>query len=270
MSMMLTAKAMDLQVGNPIRKLVLLKLADQANDKGECWPSYASIAKAAECGRTSVIAHIDWLEKQGFLWVERRAIGKGQNLTNVYHLTLENGGSNAELGGSNAELGGGSNAEPKPVNKNQSMNQSMNHSNAHAEACAAEPDGKPSEKLAKTAKPKATKKGDSMEADLAALESLGVDSQTAKDWLITRKEKRAGSLTQTVLAALQREAGKAGLTAAQAVQVAAERNWARFVASYVQNETQGFVGAPACPTNRINDVPNHTGGGVYLAKDLIP
>ncbi len=261
MSMMLTAKAMGLKVGNPIRKLVLLKLADQANDKGECWPSYASIAKAAECSRTSAVKHINLLKEHGFLWVEERVIGKGQNLTNVYHLTLEKGGSNAELGGSNAELGGGSNAEPEPINKNQSMNQSINHSNAHAEACATKPACKP--------KAKAAKKSDAMQADLAALENLGVDSQTAKDWLVTRKEKRAGSLTQTVLTALQREASKAGLTVAQAVQVAAERNWARFVASYLQRESQGFAGAPSRPANKINAVPKHTGGGVYLAKDVL-
>ena len=78
--------------------------------------------------------------------------------------------------------------------------------NAHAEACATKPACKP--------KAKAAKKSDAMQADLAALENLGVDSQTAKDWLVTRKEKRAGSLTQTVLTALQREASKAGLTVA--------------------------------------------------------
>lgn len=133
--------------------------------------------------------------------------------------------------------------------------------NAHAEACATKPVCKP--------KAKAAKKSDAMQADLAALENLGVDSQTAKDWLVTRKEKRAGSLTQTVLTALQREASKAGLTVAQAVQVAAERNWARFVASYLQRESQGFAGAPSRPANKINAVPKHTGGGVYLAKDVL-
>ena len=133
--------------------------------------------------------------------------------------------------------------------------------NAHASACATKPACKP--------KAKAAKKSDAMQADLAALENLGVDSQTAKDWLVTRKEKRAGSLTQTVLTALQREASKAGLTVAQAVQVAAERNWARFVASYLQRESQGFAGAPSRPANKINAVPKHTGGGVYLAKDVL-
>ena len=136
-----------------------------------------------------------------------------------------------------------------------------NINNAHAEACATKPAYKP--------KAKAAKKSDAMQADLAALENLGVESQTAKDWLVTRKEKRAGSLTQTVLTALQREASKAGLTVAQAVQVAAERNWARFVASYLQRESQGFAGAPSRPVNKINAVPKHTGGGVYLAKDVL-
>lgn len=34
MSMSLMAKAMSIRVGNPLRKLVLIKLADNANDKG--------------------------------------------------------------------------------------------------------------------------------------------------------------------------------------------------------------------------------------------
>ena len=146
------------------------------------------------------------------------------------------------------------------LNNKKELN-NKNNNNAHAEACATKPACKP--------KAKAAKKSDAMQADLAALENLGVDSQTAKDWLVTRKEKRAGSLTQTVLTALQREASKAGLTVAQAVQVAAERNWARFVASYLQRESQGFAGAPSRPANKINAVPKHTGGGVYLAKDVL-
>lgn len=40
MSMELMVKAMKIRVGNPLRKLVLIKLADNASDQGECWPSY--------------------------------------------------------------------------------------------------------------------------------------------------------------------------------------------------------------------------------------
>lgn len=42
MSMELMVKAMKIRVGNPLRKLVLIKLADNASDQGECWPSYGS------------------------------------------------------------------------------------------------------------------------------------------------------------------------------------------------------------------------------------
>ena len=109
------------------------------------------------------------------------------------------------------------------------------------------------------AKPKKT---DTYSADLAALENMGVETQLAKDWLQTRKEKRAGSLTQTVMAALQREAEKAGLTVPQAVQVAAERGWARFHASYLHNETQPFAGGTQHkPQPRNNTVPKHENGG---------
>ncbi|ULJ64035.1 replication protein [Wielerella bovis] len=95
------------------------------------------------------------------------------------------------------------------------------------------------------------------QTDLQTLQDMGVDKQIAQDWLQTRKEKRAGSLTQTVVTALQREAAKAGLTVPQAVQVAAERNWARFVASYLHNEQQGFSGSLKPQGNRITQTHKH-------------
>ena len=63
MSMQLMAYAMSLKVGNPLRKLVLLKLADNANDKGECFPSYQHIADQCEISRRAVMGHIQALEK---------------------------------------------------------------------------------------------------------------------------------------------------------------------------------------------------------------
>lgn len=95
------------------------------------------------------------------------------------------------------------------------------------------------------------------ETDLQTLQDMGVEKQLAQDWLQTRKEKRAGSLTPTVVAGLQREAAKAGLTVPQAVQVAAERNWARFVASYLHNEQQGFSGSQKPQGNRITRTHKH-------------
>lgn len=56
MSMDLMVKAMKTKVGNPLRKLVLVKLADNASDQGECWPSYQHIADQADdyAGRLAI------------------------------------------------------------------------------------------------------------------------------------------------------------------------------------------------------------------------
>ncbi|WP_131667412.1 helix-turn-helix domain-containing protein [Psychrobacter pygoscelis] len=165
MSFKLVAAVFDMKVGNPLRKMVLIKLADQANDDGICWPSYESIAKSCEISRRSVVTHIQWLEDNNFLWVEKRYNSdEGKNYSNRYHLTLSKakqyikpkkskkskkskskGGENAALGktddsGENAALGSESDAlgsagaappssagaAPKPITK--PTNESINES----------------------------------------------------------------------------------------------------------------------------------------------
>ncbi|EHV5554570.1 helix-turn-helix domain-containing protein [Vibrio parahaemolyticus] len=90
MSMELMVKAMKLKIGNSGRKLVLIKLADNANDQGECWPSYQYIADICEISKRSAVNHIQSLEEMGLLHREHR-IGKNGQSSNVYHLTLDNG-----------------------------------------------------------------------------------------------------------------------------------------------------------------------------------
>ena len=267
MSMMLMVEAMKAKVGNPNKKLVLLKLADCASDTGECFPSYQHIADQCEISRRSVMKYVDELESMGFLWVENRKNGK-QNHTNVYHLTISKGAKNGgephslggephslggephSLGSEPHSLGGGEPRSPITSNSFEPVNKPVN------ETCIAH---EAQHKRAAVAKPKKT---DTHSADLAALENMGVETQLAKDWLQTRKEKRAGSLTQTVITALRREAEKAGLTVQQAVQVAAERGWARFNSSYLHNETQPFAGGTQHkPQPRNNTVPKHENGG---------
>ncbi|OYQ79066.1 hypothetical protein B9T12_04640 [Wohlfahrtiimonas chitiniclastica] len=88
MSMMLMVKAMQIKVGNPLRKLVLLKLADNASDTGECWPSHQNIADQCEISKRSVINHIDALVEMGLLRVENR-IKNNEKQSNIYYLTLD-------------------------------------------------------------------------------------------------------------------------------------------------------------------------------------
>lgn len=94
MSMDLMVKAMKTKVGNPLRKLVLVKLADNASDQGECWPSYQHIADQCEIDRSTVRKHIKQLEAQGFLRIENRDGPKG-NSSNLYCLTLKGVGQNS-------------------------------------------------------------------------------------------------------------------------------------------------------------------------------
>lgn len=107
MSFKLVAQVMDIKVGSPLRKMILIKLADQANDSGVCWPSYDSIAKTCEISKRSVITHIQKLEQQGFLHIEKRYNTEaGKNFSNKYHLTLSKGSANDSPveGGANAAL----------------------------------------------------------------------------------------------------------------------------------------------------------------------
>jgi len=80
-------KAMKTKVGNPLRKLVLLKLADNASDQGECWPSYHYIAEQCEISKRAVQLHIKFLEKTGVLTKTVRKGVKG-NSSNVYKLNF--------------------------------------------------------------------------------------------------------------------------------------------------------------------------------------
>lgn len=96
MSMELMVKAMKIRVGNPLRKLVLIKLADNASDQGECWPSYQHIADQCEISKRSVMNHIAALCDSGLVKKVTRKGEKG-NSSNIYLLHLDGAGDS--LGG---------------------------------------------------------------------------------------------------------------------------------------------------------------------------
>ncbi|HBQ6295410.1 TPA: helix-turn-helix domain-containing protein [Klebsiella pneumoniae] len=152
MSMDLMVQAMKIKVGNPLRKLVLLKLADNASDLGECWPSYQHIADQCEISKRSVMNHIDALCECGLIKKELRTGPKG-NSSNVYQLNLRSAGdspggsANRSLPGAGDSLpgagdspGGSAGAAPRishsfePVN--EPVNEPIKHTGASAIASA--------------------------------------------------------------------------------------------------------------------------------------
>lgn len=89
MSMSQMTQALKMRTGNPLRKLVLLKLADVSGDDGASWPSIPHIARECEMSERAVQMHIKYLVERDFLWIESRKSAEGLNRSNVYHLTLD-------------------------------------------------------------------------------------------------------------------------------------------------------------------------------------
>ncbi|VUT17371.1 hypothetical protein SB6413_02243 [Klebsiella pasteurii] len=138
MSMDLMVQAMKIRVGNPLRKLVLLKLADNASDLGECWPSYQHIADQCEISKRSVMNHIEALCESGLITKELRTGPKG-NSSNVYQLNLRSagdspgGGANRSLygagdspGSAGDSPGGGAGAAPRISHSFEPVNEPVN------------------------------------------------------------------------------------------------------------------------------------------------
>ena len=198
MSMRLMVQAMNCKVGNPARKLVLLKLADNANDDGICFPSYQYIADKCEMTRRSAINHIEYLIKMGLVSKKERK-NKDGSISNLYFLHLEQGSENISLGSENFALGGSENISPRTSHSLEPVNEPK----------------------------KTTQKSESE----ILLEQFGITGQLAKDFIAHRKAKK-GVINQTQLNRLQKQADKAGISICEAVEICIERNWQGFNASW--------------------------------------
>lgn len=81
-------------ISNSSRKLVLLALADRANDDGECWPGITSLAEKCSIPRRTLIRALASLEEQGLISVRRRPGEGSGRQTNLYQINFapsENG-----------------------------------------------------------------------------------------------------------------------------------------------------------------------------------
>lgn len=238
MSMRLMVQAMNCQVGNPARKLVLLKLADNANDDGICFPSYQYIADKCEMTRRSAISHIEYLIKMGLVSKKERK-NKDGSISNLYFLHLEQGSENFALGGENISLG----SENFALGGSENISPRTSHS--------LEPVNEPI---------KTTQKSESE----ILLERFGITGQLAKDFIAHRKTKR-GAISETQLNRLQKQADKAGISICEAVEICIERNWQGFNASWdwrdeklrtSQAQKMSFEEKNALPWNRPEDWEN--------------
>ena len=76
--------AMRQRTGSPAAKLVLVKLADNANESGFCWPSIGLIVDHTELGQSTVYKHLDHLEAIGLAEPRQHLIGHDQSGNAIY------------------------------------------------------------------------------------------------------------------------------------------------------------------------------------------
>ena len=83
MSIRLTSQIWDSGRYEQTALLVLLALADQANDDGVCWPAVSTIAARARCSARYVRTLLGEFEKDGWISIEHR-----EGKPSMYRLTI--------------------------------------------------------------------------------------------------------------------------------------------------------------------------------------
>src|SRR5437773_416993 len=76
------------RVGKPSAKLVLVNLADHADDDCKCWPSLRTITARTELSRDTVVRSIRLLKMKGFIRVVHRHNGRSLS-SNMYYVNCE-------------------------------------------------------------------------------------------------------------------------------------------------------------------------------------
>ena len=75
MSFQAMAWAVKINTDSSISKLLLLMIANYANEKGEAYPSQIHLAKLCQCSPRSVVRHINKLEKDKFITIRKEKNG---------------------------------------------------------------------------------------------------------------------------------------------------------------------------------------------------
>lgn len=240
MSLRYLVAAFAAQVGNPSRKLVLLKLADNANDSGVCWPSLQYVAEQTELSRDSVKRHIKDLEAAGMIKITRRS-EDGVNLPSVYELV----GLHPFVSGKSEEgVGAGCTYPVQDAPRGRCIvplgvgaGCTPNHTS--------KPSTEPLNNKGTSRRPGAPQSGSAViKKPHAHVERPeGVGEQVWGDFLALRKSKRA-PLTETALSAIRAEAAKAGITLEEALKTCCMRGWQGFRADWVTSTTAAHPAAP--------------------------
>lgn len=190
----------------PTAKAVLISLADNANDHGECWPSLATISVRTCFSERAVQNAIRWLELSGALVADR---SNGRHTR--YHLTPAAYSPPQEM-----HPAAGASQPPQEVRQ-------------PPQEIPKPPQQVPSNRKEPSRTVKSNRKDELARAMLAQL-----PAGLADDFLAVRKAKRA-PLTDTAFAGIEREVLIAGISLETAIRACVENNWIGFKAEWYEN-----------------------------------
>lgn len=202
------------------QKLVLLSLADRADENHHCYPSTSRLVNDTGLYRETIFKAIDELEKLNLLSVKRE-LGKGNKFTllgvNERHETSSDLHTGSEKPTSRKKPTPTSSDLPTTQSVNADYYQSVNaDTNLPIEPITNLPVESTNRKIAKKVN-----------------FFSEINPQIVSDYLAVRKAKKAPPVSQTVFDGLVRESGKAGYSLEQALIVCCERNWVGFNAAWV-------------------------------------
>lgn len=186
------------------QKIVLLALADCANDEGHCWPSMASLSKKCSKSARTIQGVIKDLVAAGHVTRDERP-GKGVN-----YLVHPRSGPSQTTTKTPAKTAPRKDCGPPPQRLRATPAAAAGHPRSGCGQTVIEPS-----KKHKTAR--------------AVVCPDGLDQEVWLDWLRVRRRPP----TPTAMAAIEREAGSAGMTVPQAITVAAENGWQGFRADWL-------------------------------------
>ncbi|MBN9426635.1 MAG: helix-turn-helix domain-containing protein, partial [Burkholderiales bacterium] len=228
---------------SPTQKLVLLSLADNANDQGDCYPSVAQIVRRTCLSERAVQGAIQALEDSGFL---RRIVRAGTS--NAYLLTIGSALETAERQGQDLSPTPASAAPPHDVHP------AADAPHPHP-TCTPPPQQMHPTPAAAAPKPSLNhhlnRQGTVNTKASTVAKPADVPDAVWRDFLAIRKAKRA-PMTATALRGIEREAAKAGMSLAAALAECCERGWQGFNAGWVLDQRRGGASSRRETTEEFN------------------
>lgn len=202
------------------QKLVLLSLADRADENSHCYPSTSRLVNDTGLYRETIFDAIKSLEELKLLSVTR-ALGKGNKFTLLgvtdRHETSSKNNTSREKPTSSEK--------PTPTSSEKPTTQSVNADTYQSVNADTESTIESINNLSV----ESTNKKSSKKIDFFS----GINKQVVSDYLELRKARKAPPVSQTVFNGLIRESAKAGYTLEQALITCCERNWVGFNAAWV-------------------------------------